>query len=73
MLEALASRDWSKHRKDLHNTNIDEAAAAADLCGTTHLQDGHKCLLPAQHDGPCQFEAKDRPPRTPPSSATSSS
>lgn len=43
-------------RRDLHNINVNEAAARADLCGTIHLQDGGLCLLPALHAGPCQFK-----------------
>jgi len=60
VLDRLALRDRIKERNDLHNTNIDEAAAGDNLCGTTHLQDGSMCRLPALHDGACVFEPKDR-------------
>jgi hypothetical protein len=62
VLDPLAYRDPTQERNDLHNTNIDEAAAGDDQCGTTHLQDGRVCLLPALHAGPCAFESRDRPP-----------
>ena len=60
MLDPLARHCSTDERNDLHNSNIDEGAASDDLCGTTHLQDGRICLLPALHVGPCEFQPRDR-------------
>jgi hypothetical protein len=43
----------ARQRLDLHNTNIDYAAAVAGKCGFTHLDTGRVCLLPHRHVGPC--------------------
>jgi hypothetical protein len=42
-------------RLDLHNVNVDFAAALRGLCGFTHLATGRVCELPNRHDGPCEF------------------
>ena len=52
-------------RYDLHNINIDDAAARANLCGTVDLHSGRICLLPALHPGGCRFEAPQHRPPTP--------
>jgi len=44
-------------RLDLHNTGIDEPAAAAGRCGTIHLPTGRLCRAPARHSGSCDFVA----------------
>ena len=44
---------------DVHNTNINEAAARAGRCGTVHLPTGRMCRLPALHDGACQLAFTD--------------
>jgi hypothetical protein len=44
-------------RTDLHNSEIDDDAAYAGLCGMTHLATGRCCLLPARHIGSCRFVA----------------
>jgi hypothetical protein len=62
VLDPSARSDPTIGRNDLHNTNIDEGAAGDDRCGTTHLQDGRICLLPALHVGPCEFQLRDRRP-----------
>jgi len=46
-------------RLDVHNTNINEAAARAGRCGTVHLPTGRMCRLPALHDGACQLAFTD--------------
>jgi hypothetical protein len=42
-------------RPDLHNSEVDEAAAARRLCGMTFLNNGHICMLPERHAGGCEF------------------
>lgn len=46
-------------RLDVHNTNINEAAARGGRCGTVHLPTGRMCQLPALHDGACQLTFPD--------------
>jgi hypothetical protein len=43
-------------RRDLHNSSVNFAAAAAGHCGALHLASGRVCLLPHRHSGPCRFE-----------------
>jgi hypothetical protein len=43
------------HRLDLHNTSIDEPAAAAGSCGMVHLPTGRTCRSTAHHGGGCDF------------------
>ena len=38
------------------NASIDDDAAAAHLCGMTHLPTGRVCRLPARHHESCEFE-----------------
>jgi hypothetical protein len=40
---------------DLHNTSIDESAAALGHCGMTDLHNGRVCQSPVQHHGGCEF------------------
>jgi hypothetical protein len=44
-----------QRRLDMHNTNIDFAAASAGRCGFTHLDSGRVCRLPHRHHGPCDL------------------
>lgn len=37
------------------NPAVDDDAAAANLCGQTHLPTGRTCLLAARHSGSCDF------------------
>lgn len=43
-------------RRDLHNSSVNFAAAAAGYCGALHLASGRVCLLPHRHHGPCRFQ-----------------
>ena len=42
-------------RLDIHNAQVNTAAAMRHLCGMTHLASGRLCLLPERHSGPCDF------------------
>ncbi len=42
-------------RRDVHNSNVDEAAAKSGRCGTTNLATGRVCRLPALHSGGCDL------------------
>jgi hypothetical protein len=44
-------------RLDLHNSSIDETAAAAGHCGMTDLHTGRVCQDPQDHSGSCSFVA----------------
>jgi hypothetical protein len=43
-------------REEVHNTQINTAAAQAHRCGMTHLPTGRICLLPERHSGSCDFQ-----------------
>ena len=58
MNESKSSGRWGD-RLDVHNTNINEAAACAGRCGTVHLPTGRMCQLPALHPGACQLAFTD--------------
>jgi hypothetical protein len=58
MNESKSSGRWGD-RLDVHNTNINEAAARAGRCGTVHLPTGRMCQLPALHHGACQLAFTD--------------
>jgi hypothetical protein len=47
-------------RLDLHNSSIEESAAAAGHCGMTHLPTGRVCQEPQHHAGGCAFVAPAR-------------
>ena len=51
----------SRERLEIHNIEVDVAAAGQHLCGTLHLPTGRVCRLPERHRGGCQFT--DRPAR----------
>lgn len=44
-------------RMDLHNSCVDDSAAAAGHCGMTNLQTGRVCQEPQAHGGGCAFVA----------------
>jgi hypothetical protein len=44
-------------RLDLHNSSIEESAAAAGHCGMTDLHTGRVCHAPKDHAGGCAFVA----------------
>ena len=44
-------------RLDLHNSSIEESAAAAGHCGMTHLNTGRVCQEPHHHVDGCAFVA----------------
>jgi hypothetical protein len=44
-------------RLDLHNSSIEESAAAAGHCGMTDLHNGRVCHEPRNHAGGCAFVA----------------
>jgi hypothetical protein len=44
-------------RRDLHNSSIEESAAAAGHCGMTDLHTGRVCQEPHDHAGGCAFVA----------------
>ena len=44
-------------RLDLHNSSIEESAAAAGHCGMTDLHTGRVCHEPQNHLGGCTFVA----------------
>jgi hypothetical protein len=44
-------------RLDLHNSSIEESAAAAGHCGMTHLPTGRVCQEPEHHADGCAFVA----------------
>jgi hypothetical protein len=44
-------------RLDLHNSSIEESAAAAGHCGMTDLHTGRVCQEPAHHVHSCDFAA----------------
>jgi hypothetical protein len=46
-------------RLDLHNININFAAASRGRCGFTHLDSGRVCQLPHRHRGPCDLRPRD--------------
>ena len=52
-------RDDPLERHDLHNANVDEAAAQDDRCGIDDLRTGRVCRLRARHPGPCELAATD--------------
>jgi len=58
MNESKSSGRWGD-RLDVHNTNINEAAARAGQCGTVHLPTGRMCQLTALHHGACQLAFTD--------------
>jgi hypothetical protein len=58
MSESKSPGRWDD-RLDVHNTNINEAAAREGRCGTVHLPTGWMCQLPALHDGACQLTFPD--------------
>ena len=45
----------SRERLEIHNIEVDVAAAGQHLCGTVHLPTGRVCRLPERHRGGCQF------------------
>jgi hypothetical protein len=47
-------------RLDLHNSSIEESAAAAGHCGMTHLNTGRVCQEPHHHVDGCAFVAPSR-------------
>jgi hypothetical protein len=47
-------------RLDLHNSSIEESAAAAGHCGMTDLQTGRVCQEPHHHVDSCAFVAPSR-------------
>ena len=58
MNESKSPGRWGD-RLDVHNTNINEAAARGGRCGTVHLPTGRMCQLPALHDGACHLTFPD--------------
>ncbi|MCW2604493.1 MAG: hypothetical protein JWN61_2628 [Pseudonocardiales bacterium] len=38
------------------NPSTNDDAAAAKLCGMTHLPTGRVCVQPARHTGSCDFQ-----------------
>lgn len=42
-------------RLDLHNSSIEESAAAVGHCGMTDLRTGRVCHEPRTHAGGCAF------------------
>jgi hypothetical protein len=52
---------WSdaQSRLDLHNININFAAASRGRCGFTHLDSGRVCQLRHRHRGPCDLRPRD--------------
>ena len=55
MPSSTGDRDDDEPRLDVHNANIDQRAADADLCGVTDLRNGRVCAKPALHRGGCDF------------------
>jgi hypothetical protein len=49
-------QQYTIHRSDSHNASVDQAVAAAGLCGFMHLPSGRTCVLPARHPGSCSFQ-----------------
>ena len=49
-------------RMDLHNSSIEETAAAAGHCGMTHLPTGRVCQEPEHHVDGCAFVAPSHGP-----------
>jgi hypothetical protein len=49
-------------RLDLHNSSIEESAAAAGHCGMTDLHTGRVCQEPHHHIGGCAFVAPSSGP-----------
>lgn len=56
----MAMRSDPKTRLDLHNININFAAASRGRCGFTHLDSGRVCQLPHRHRGPCYLRLSNR-------------
>ncbi len=56
-------RPEGEARRDVHNSNVDQAAAEAGRCGTLNLHTGRVCQLPALHTGSCAFELSNAPDR----------
>jgi hypothetical protein len=57
MTRSIPSPTSDVERLDLHNASVDEPAAAAGNCGTTHLPTGRVCRARAHHVGGCDFGA----------------
>lgn len=57
-----SGRPEGEPRLDVHNSSVDEAAAAAGQCGALDLASGRMCRLPALHRGGCDFQAPEGPP-----------
>jgi hypothetical protein len=57
-----APRPAADDRLDLHNSSIEESAAAAGHCGMTDLHTGRVCQEPRAHAGGCAFVAPSREP-----------
>lgn len=55
----LAAKRPVRERRDLHNTSVEQSAAAACLCGMLDLRTGRVCVLPVHHRGSCQFVSHD--------------
>lgn len=51
----MTTLSTAPQRRDLHNNNINYAAAMAGYCAVTHVATGRVCLLPHRHPGPCQL------------------
>ena len=45
-------------RRDLHNSPVISAAAAAGYHGALHLASGPVCLLPHRHGGSCRLQPR---------------
>jgi hypothetical protein len=45
-------------REEIHNAQINTAAAQSHRCGMTHLASGRICLLPERHSGSCDFRER---------------
>jgi hypothetical protein len=48
---------YAADRLDLHNSSIEESAAAVGRCGMTHLNTGRVCQEPHRHADGCAFVA----------------
>lgn len=58
----LQGRSERDQRLDVHNSNVDQAAAEEGRCGATDLNTGRTCRQPALHRDGCIFDAAQQDP-----------
>ncbi len=59
---SMPTRPRGELRLDVHNSNVDEAAAKAGRCGTLDLRTGRVCRMPALHQDGHVFRSPEDAP-----------